>query len=823
TRYTAFGDPGQPFTLKPGERLALWVDVAVPRTAAAGEYASTLTFTSDTHATWTLPIALEVYGFMLPDARPIAAIGGFDHKTLFRTFITREGKPFEPVRLDRTEPLVRQGLTVLRQMMVMGHEHRLDLFERTIRPALRRDMSGRANLDWDDYDNVVTPYLSGSAFDDRIGCRAWPAPFSEDWPSPEVYGGVGSETYASLAAEVMAECRRHWRAINSTDQMFLWPYRGQVSAEAFGRHAALAGIARAVDSETPILSQLPVKPPPLTLWKPPADFAKSVDILAPPAQWLDPSMAAGMARIDSPLRGVWLCPSQPPYLPGLSVTASPADIRAIPWFAAKYGCTGLFLTDVLNWEGDLYQSPAGAETRLFYPGTAVGIEGVLPSIRLKRLRRGLQDIAYLWVLRQRQQEAIARSITNSLVRYAGLDAAGDNYLDPRLDGWVKDPAIWETARRLLAEEVQAAVHPEEPDNSKLLAQRLKWKEFDEKTHEISIEQVRTFVRPATAGKDRLEATVLVDLFNQYSRDADALIQLEGLPEGWKATAGEAKISPFPAGSRKTVALKAEGAYVSTGANGKMPMRFAITTDMTQRREVASAMPFLVAGRASRPPVIDGALEDWPIRANNSAGDFKAIGLRGQKGDSLASRRTLVFVMYDDKNLYLAFRCEDPNAAALVSRPTNVIHYEQLMACGEDLVEVILDPGGKAKGPEDLYHIVLKASGVILTERGIRSDPPLGKVALWPVAASVAVKPSDKMWVVELAIPLSAFGADGSATFWGVNFTRFCTQVGEASSWSGAPRYFYDPRNLGTMFIVPSEKSARGGSPAGAATAGPSQD
>jgi hypothetical protein len=69
-----------------------------------------------------------------------------------------------------------------------------------------------------------------------------------------------------------------------------------------------------------------------------------------------------------------------------------------------------------------------------------------------------------------------------------------------------------------------------------------------------------------------------------------------------------------------------------------------------------------------------------------------------------------------------------------------------------------------------------------------------------VAASYAVHKGDKFWSVEMAIPFAAFGPAADSRLWGVNFTRFATQGSEASSWSGAPRYFYDPRNLGTMFV-----------------------
>ncbi len=792
---------GQPYTLEPGKRMAFWIDVSIPRKTAPGDYQGSITIASDSHADRVIPITLQVYNFVLPDARPFAAVGGYDHQTLYRHLVMRDGKPYEPVKLDRNNPFVKQGLVAMRQMMVMGHEHRLDLFERTMRPMLRRDVSGKVTLDWDDYDNIVLPYLSGSAFDDKIGCPAWPMPYSQDWPEAENYGGIASDAYSSLIADLAAECGKHFRAVNAGDQAFIWPWRRQVCQDGYAAQAAIARLARGADPETPVLSQLPAAPPAESLLKPPANFAQEVSILAPPAQWMDPSVAAKLPRADNPLRGLWLTPGMPPYLPGLSVSSTPADVRALAWFASKYKCTGLFLPEVLNWTPDAFISPAGAETRLFYPGRSAGIDGVLPSVRLKRLRRGLQDAAYLWVLKQRGRGTIADVITDSMVRYAGLDATGDNYQDVRLGGWVADGPTWEMARRLLAEEVQSAVHPDEPANSRLVAQRILWQEFDDKTHAIRVEQIRSFVRPE--GEGQLKMTILLDLYNEYSRDAQVDVRIDGLPDGWKASVGEAKLAPMPAASRKTVELTAVGSHVPAAGTGKMTVPISITSDLKRRQELTAGVGFLVAGRVKTPPKIDGELDDWVMRSGNTAGDFRPVGRRGM-GDGQARRGTLAFVNHDDENLYIAFRCEEPNTAGMSAKANNIFHYEQLMACGEDLVEILLDPGAAGKGPEDLYHVAVKSGGVVLTEKGVRMDPPLGKAQPWPVAASVATKVGKDYWVVEAAIPLSALGPAGKSKFWGVNFTRFATQGSESSSWSGAPRYYYDPRNLDTMFIAAGE-------------------
>jgi hypothetical protein len=842
---------GQPYGLAKGHRLAFWVDVTAGRGVPGGLYSGTVKITSSTHATWQTPLHLNVYDFVLPDARTVTAVGGFDAQTLVGTLVRRDGKPFIPTSWDRTSPQCKEGLVAIRQLMLLSHEHRLDLFERRIRPMIKRDTFGKVQLDWEDYDAIVGPYLSGNAFEDRIGCPAWPMPFDADWPEASVYGGPDSDTYGATASDLLSECGRHFKNIGFGDHMFCWPWRGEINAPAYQKYAALARLARQGDHETPILCQLPVAPPAASALMPPANMASLVDIQAAPAQWATLSGAGKLAKPEMPLAGTWLCPGTVPYLPGLAVFAHPADIRAIPWFAMKYDCTGILLPEVLNWpppgaasgygvatppapaaandalpqtSRQWHPSDGADQTRLFYPGSMVGAEGIVPSVRLKRLRRGLQDIAYLWILRQRGRAETASAVIGSMVHYGGLEAAGDNYLDPRLDGWAVDPALWELARRLLAQEIVFAVHQHDADSRLLEAQRVLWRDFDDKTHGIRLEQVRSrvVVDPgAKPGEDapQLVAKVWLDMFNELNHDADVTVALGDLPQGWKAGTGTAHLPAMPADTRAAVELSAAVSGIPIAANGKLTLPVTQTVDLRRRQELGAVISFVQTGRLNKPIKIDGLLDDWPMREGNTAGDFVLIGKRGRgagaPGDSrtpgaspvdvhaaggLANRGTSVFVLHDDQNLYIGFRCEEPTPGAMVANADNMIRYDQLMACGEDLVEVILDPGAAAKGPEDLYHIVIKSNGVLVAEKGVHCDPPLGQSTPWPLAASYAVHKGDKFWSVEMAIPFSAFGPAGEGRLWGVNFTRFATQGCEASSWSGAPRYFYDPRNLGTMFV-----------------------
>ncbi|MBS3733871.1 MAG: DUF4091 domain-containing protein [Phycisphaerae bacterium] len=809
------------FSVPPGKRAVLWVDVSVPRSARPGAYAGVLTLKSRTHETWPVRIELAVWDFVLPDARPLAAVGGFAHPELFAPFLQRDGVPFAPARLDRSRPLVRRGLVLMRQLMTLAHRHRLDLFDKRIRPTLRRDALGQVHLDWDDYDAIVGPYLDGTAFADRVGVPCWPLPISTDWPEPDAYGGEASSDYAELLAAVAAACRRHFAADpDRAEKLFCWPVRGRIEHGGYARHVAVARAVRSAAPEVPILSRLPVTPPAPSRWRPPEGFAEFVDLAAPPAHWLDPT-AARQADDGDALAGMWLSPGRPPYLPSLGVLAGPADVRAVPWFAMKYHCRGLFLPSVLNWDDDLPAAGTFARTRLFYPGTIVGREMVLPSVRLKRLRRGLQDLAYLRLLTHHERGEVARTVLDAMVRYAAQDATGDNYLDPRLAGWVTDVDAWCQARRLLAMEILDAMHHSDRSREKLLAQRIAWRTFDTATREVRVERIRSRVGPAAgddgeSNTDLLEMTLCVELYNEYSRNLTAQLTAKAWPEGWEAVTASAEVRPLPSGAHRMVTLRARGTHVPGTNDGKLKIPLALVTD--RRRELTASVAFLVAGRVETAPTIDGKLDDWPLRVANAAGGFRLLGRRGERGDGLAERQTLAFVLHDRHNVYIGFRCEEPTPDALVARRDNQIVYEQLMATGEDLVEVILDPGGNADSVEDLLHLVVKANGIVRCERGVASRPPLGRVEPWAAGVSAAVHTGEDFWMVEMAIPRAAFGDEADAPFWGVNFTRFATPGAEASSWSGATRYFYDPRSLGTMWFPPSaygvdgKHAAPGGTP-----------
>ncbi len=794
----------KPIDLPGGRRLAVWADVNVPRNAAPGVYKTPLTIRYSGGKV-SLNIELRVYNFVLPETRRVVAVGGFDHRTIYRQFVRRKGPdgketPVIPYRLNPSDPNVRAGLVIIRQLMKLAHQHRLDLFDRSLRPQLKRDRDGKVILRWGDYDAIATPYLTGSAFADGIGVSVWPAPLRSSWPDPAHYGGDHTDAYRETAEEIAAETIAHFRQLGAEEKLFLWPRTGD-GEDAYARHMAMVKAFGPVEERPAVLSDLPLSPPPETRWTVPEQFPSFVDMAAPPADMADYSLSADVGRIDRPLSGMWLRPGMPPYIGGCGVLAAPADVRSLPWVAMRYGCRGIFLPEVLHWEGDPYASADRGQDRLFYPGSRFGVDAVLPSARLKRLRRGLQDVSYLWLLDRRRRGAIARAMIGTLVRYAGRDAAGELYQDARLDGWVRDGDAWIIARRLLAEEVLNVVRPDGSTRRALMAQRLMWRQLVESVCRLRVERVGTSLARDGA---RMAATLRVDLFNEFTRPVDAEVSLGSLPHGWKCEQPRKKVADLEAAHRTTVEFRIIGDRPPPSADGKLKVVLRITSTVGLPQRVVAEVPILVAGYTDRKLTIDGDLSDWPLRPANAAGSFRALGRRERTSERLAARQTDVLVLRNADTLYLAFRCRQRAPDKLRAQPSNIIRYQQLMVTGEDVVEVILDPTGRARHVEDLYHLIIKSNGVTVAERGLQTDPPVGASGPWPVSVKAAVGKGDGVWTVEVAIPLAALPGGAADGLWRVNFARFSTAAAEASSWSGATRYVYDPYSLGTMILTDAD-------------------
>jgi hypothetical protein len=159
------------------------------------------------------------------------------------------------------------------------------------------------------------------------------------------------------------------------------------------------------------------------------------------------AIAAALAKGDA----VWSYNTlvQDAYSPKWEVDWDPINERLQPGFLSEsMSLTGLLYWRVDRWGADVWNTAMGVIDQgdgvMVYPGGPIGITGVAPSIRLKRLRDGVDDYDYVELLKQlgRGDSALAR------VRA----------IAPDWTSWTRDHAAVEALRKELGDEIDALTH-----------------------------------------------------------------------------------------------------------------------------------------------------------------------------------------------------------------------------------------------------------------------------------------------------------------------------------------------------------------------------
>lgn len=165
-----------------------------------------------------------------------------------------------------------------------------------------------------------------------------------------------------------------------------------------------------------------------------------------------------------------------------------------------------------------------------------------------------------------------------------------------------------------------------------------------------------------------------------------------------------------------------------------------------------------------PPVIDGVLDDkcWEKAARLT--DFRASVYRRP-----AREQTIVFICCDETHLYVAFHCLD-------SQPAKLHAYQRKRDGGmnqDDYVELEIDSLHTHRRDTD-FDI-----NVIGTQRDTVGSGKVEWKGDWQAAARV-VKDG---WIAEYAVPFAILDYPPGATFFGINFNRWCQRLSEYSTYA----------------------------------------
>ena len=193
------------------------------------------------------------------------------------------------------------------------------------------------------------------------------------------------------------------------------------------------------------------------------------------------------------------------------------------------------------------------------------------------------------------------------------------------------------------------------------------------------------------------------------------------------------------------------------------------------------LPTLDIPRTSKPVTIDGRLNEDAWRS------AAVVNLSYMPQGEAAPVDTTAYLIYDDVNLYIGFKCAEPDIAkikATVTKRDGPTFYD-------DSVEVFVDPTDKR---EDYYHLSTNTLGTRFDQKVFDASWD----GNWTTASSVG---SDS-WTTEVAIPFAALGVatPTPGTQWALNLTRNRAASGvlQFITWAVPYGSFHSPDRFGKV-------------------------
>ena len=200
---------------------------------------------------------------------------------------------------------------------------------------------------------------------------------------------------------------------------------------------------------------------------------------------------------------------------------------------------------------------------------------------------------------------------------------------------------------------------------------------------------------------------------------------------------------------------------------------AVILCLSARLDAQERRVFQVS-RASVPPKIDGVLDDevWQ-QEPLILGDWVSYNpLQGEKSPF----RTDVRIAYDDRYLYFAFHCFDPEPDKIrttISRRDNIFN--------DDWIGFSLD---SAATGQTSYHLIVNPSGIQMDALNTSSSGERWEADLvWDSAGKL----TDDGYVAEIRLPLQSIRfSGGSNVKMGILFWRRMSRTGVSASWPDIP-------------------------------------
>lgn len=801
-------DPANPSAHPNGGSVLLWFDLHVPPYTAAGEYSASceLADAAGHSLGAALPIYLTVYDFALPIARHLQMVGQADWDRLSALYPAEFGDTITPNLINRGDPRYRRTIATLDQMVSLSEQRRALLVLPGLRPTVKWPAGGTPQIDWNEFDSLIGPWMNGELFVDRVPLRYWPLPEAQ---SLERYD-------AKSRADYWAATASHFEQLGWLDRAPVWLGRentstsAETAADAFCDEAAriLAGnqrvkVALPLQDEQVAAAAQRIAP---------SDLARLITAGAP----LISSTPATSSNVVSESREHWMRTDLPGLVPYAGAGGNERDVRVWAWLAF------LRRADMIVWDHalpmvDSPNDPADPDTLTwFYPGQWFGITDPVPTIQLAWLRRAQQDYEYLWLAAQ-QGEVInalqmARLITKPVEIQSGQAA------DPvfALLTGTTSQQVWDRAQELLAETIllrKPGQHVDEARQRALYIETLQWAQPQERPQiwaRAAKWTIDNTPRPQRQGMpgNWLRLELSLDIYNASDVTPDkSALQWEPPPpqSGWEVRPQPVEVPRLQTYQVQTATLSAGFDLNRMSADASKPLALMFVNGFTQAAyPLRVRVPVAICERHEGPLSIDGRLDDWsdadamqdgPLVLMMDRPDVQKQELKFVEGDSR------IYSSYGRDNLYIAFSLG--GLTGNEHQAHNDVYYQARRAWGEDLCEVMVQPIYRDNSVGPVLHVVCKPNGADWAER---KDAATEFGQEWRVTEGAAVRyattTSEGRWRGELGIPWKLINASNkdAPVLLRFNFCQNRQQNCESASWCGPVDFGRDQNMMGVLYL-----------------------
>ncbi len=387
-----------PFDVAPATNQGVWVDVYVPADTPPDKYRGTVTVMTEGELLGTVPIKLTVWDFTLPQSITMRSnFGAIIPAVASRHGMEFESKAFREVQLRYVSTL-------------LDHRCVPDVWSLDIWPH------------WNEETQTLNDTGQGENLrrllaDGRVNALRVPE---------------GPKTPAYLKA-LTDYLRQH----NCLQIAYFYLFDEPNNAEQYARvrregeliHTAAPGLKTLCTEQT-----VPTDP----AW---GDLYGYVDIWCPLWTFYDEETARQRQDLGEEIWS-YTALTGAPGVPWWEIDSPPVMFRAPFWTSWHYGLRGFLYWSSVCWQdrdpwtNPLFSDRYWGEGQLLYPGIDAGIDGPVPSIRLKLIREAMEDYEYMALAAQQgcRQE---------------VDAIVDK-MAPSFYQWEHDPRQYLAAREKIA-------------------------------------------------------------------------------------------------------------------------------------------------------------------------------------------------------------------------------------------------------------------------------------------------------------------------------------------------------------------------------------